>query len=222
MKMKNFDYLGSVFGFTYDDSIRLQTSCGGLLSTVLTILSITIIAIMGSSLFDKTHPTLTEEVKKYPNSPEINFTKSFNIALRMTSPKNLYFDLDKIRIKLIRNVVYKLNYDNISYTDFPLSQCDETKFPENTDFFTKYRLDESLCPNLNNSIISGDFLSDYYTFFQIKFSMCVNDPKTGKSNDGADIVCKNADEIKKYMQTNHIKANLFFNWNFKIILNRAK
>ena len=210
MKMKNFDYLGSVFGFTYDDSIRLQTSCGGLLSTVLTILSITIIATMGSSLFDKTRPTLIQEVKKYANSPEINFANRFNIALRMTSPENLYIDLDKIRIKLIRNVVYKSNYHNITSTNFPLSQCDDSKFPQTTDFFKKYRLDESLCTNLNNSIISGDFLSDYYTFFQIKFSMCVNDPKTGKSNDGADIVCKNADEIKEYMQNNLIKAQLFF------------
>ena len=210
MKMKNFDYLGSVFGFTYDDSIRLQTSCGGLLSTVLTILSITIIAIMGSSLFDKTHPTLIQEVKKYANSPEINFANRFNIALRMTSPENLYIDLDKIRIKLIRNVVYKSNYHNITYTNFPLSQCDDSKFPQTTNFFKKYRLDESLCSNLNNTIISGDFLSDYYTFFQIKFSMCINDPKTGKSNDGADIVCKNADEIKEYMQNNLIKAQLFF------------
>ena len=210
MKMKNFDYLGSVFGFTYDDSIRLQTSCGGLLSTVLTILSITIIATMGSSLFDKTRPTLIQEVKKYANSPEINFANRFNIALRMTSPENIYTDLDKIRINLIRKVVYKSNYQNITSTNFPLSQCDDSKFPQTTDFFKKYRLDESLCTNLNNSIISGDFLSDYYTFFQIKFSMCVNDPKTGKSNDGADIVCKNADEIKEYMQNNLIKAQLFF------------
>ena len=91
-----------------------------------------------------------------------------------------------------------------------MSQCDDSKFPQTTNFFKKYRLDESLCSNLNNTIISGDFLSDYYTFFQIKFSMCVNDPKTGKSNDGADIVCKNADEIKEYMQNNLIKAQLFF------------
>ena len=64
MKISNFDYLGSVFGFTYDDNLRLQTTCGGLLSSVLTILWITIVGIMGSSLFDKTHPTLTQEVSQ--------------------------------------------------------------------------------------------------------------------------------------------------------------
>ena len=98
MKLSNFDYLGSVFRFTYNDSIRLQTSCGGLLSSISTILSITIIAIMGTSLFDKTHPTLIQDIKKYANSPQVNFTNRFDIALRMTSPENVYTNLDKIRI----------------------------------------------------------------------------------------------------------------------------
>ena len=210
MKFSNLDYLGSVFGFTYDDSIRLQTSCGGLLSSILTILSITIIAIMGTSLFDKSNPTLIQEIKKYANSPEVNFTNRFDIALRMTSPENVYTNLDKIRIKLVKNLVYKSNYDNISFTDIPLSQCDETKFADTTDFYRKYRLDESLCPDMTNSIVDGDFLSDYYTFFQIKFSMCINDPKTGKSNDGANIICKSEEDIKQYLQRNLIKAQLFF------------
>ena len=56
MKLKIFDYLGSVFGFTYDESMRLQTNCGGILSLMLTLLSVIIITSMGVSLFDKSHP----------------------------------------------------------------------------------------------------------------------------------------------------------------------
>ena len=47
-------------------------------------------------------------------------------------------------------------------------------------------------------------------FLQIQFVLCENDPLTGKSNDGANIVCKNSSEIQNFLQKNLIQTHLFY------------
>ena len=82
MKLKIFDYLGSVFGFTYDESMRLQTNCGGILSIMLTLLSIIIISTMGTALFDKSNPVLIQQTGKYAHPLQINFNPKWKIKIK--------------------------------------------------------------------------------------------------------------------------------------------
>ena len=211
MKLKIFDYLGSVFGFTYDESMRLQTNCGGILSIMLTLLSIIIISTMGTALFDKSNPVLIQQTGKYAHPLQINFNPKFNIAVRMTNDYvNVYNNLDKVRVRLVQNIVYKSHYKNQTLINIPMTICDESKFPFQKDYFNQFFLNESLCPVMDGMSIYGDFLIEYFSFFQVQFYMCQNDPITGKSNDGEDIVCKNETEIQDYMNNNLIKAHLFF------------
>jgi len=144
-------------------------------------------------------------------SPLVDFQDRFNIALRMTSGEdNIYKNLDIVSIKLYLNYVYNSNYNNITVTEVPLTVCTPDRFPNNPITFKNYKLDQSLCPDLSKKFIQGNFLSTDYYFYQIKFSICQNDPITRKSNDGSDIVCKNKSEIKNYFQNKLIKAHLFF------------
>ena len=110
----------------------------------------------------------------------------------------------------MHNIIYKAHYSNHTVINIPLTVCDESKFPFQKQYFHEFFLNESLCPVLDGKSIYGDFLTDYFSFFQVQFNICENDPKTGKSNDGEDIVCKSESEIKDYLDNNLIKAHLFF------------
>ena len=91
MLLKNFDYLGVVFGFTYDDSMRFQTNCGGFLSMILALLSLATIGFMGVSFFDRSNPSVNRDVLKYYSPPTLNFDSRFNVAFRITTGNdNMY------------------------------------------------------------------------------------------------------------------------------------
>ena len=211
ISFKKFDYLGFIFGFTYDESVRLQTHCGGILSVLFAILSIVIISIMGSSIFDRANPIIVQNLVKSTSSPTITFRNTYNIAIRMTSGNfTLFQNLDKVRIKLMLNYVYNSNYNNVTLKEIPLSVCTKDKFPsEYQDYFDLYFLNESLCPDLTSQFITGDFLSLNMQYLQVQFQLCENDPITGKSNDGTNIVCKNSSEIQNFLEQNLVKAHLF-------------
>ena len=211
ISFKKFDYLGFIFGFTFDESVRLQTHCGGILSVLFAILSLVIISIMGSSIFDRANPIIIQNLVKSSSSPTITFRNRYNIAIRMTSGNfTLFQNLDKVRIKLMLNYVYNSNYNNVTLKEIPLSVCTKDKFPsEYQDYFDLYFLNESLCPDLTSQFITGDFLSLNMQYLQVQFQLCENDPITGKSNDGTNIVCKNSSEIQNFLEQNLVKAHLF-------------
>ena len=189
---KSFDFLGCMFGFTYDESVRLETSFGGVLSSIFFLLTIIIVSTMGSSFFDRSTPTIKQQITKFSSSPKIEFGNKFSIAVRMTfGNETLYQNLDRVRVKLVYNHIYKSNYNNVSLREIPMTICSEDKFPFIKNYFQQHNLNESLCPDLNGENIMGDFLSDEMNFIQFKFHMCENDVITGKSNDGYDIVCQN-------------------------------
>ena len=212
ISLRRFDYFGILYGFTYDESIRFQTNCGGFLSVFFCLFSIIIVSLMGSSFFDRTNPTVIMQVVKSTSSPTVTFGNRFNIAIRMTyGNQSLYQNLDKIRIKLMLNNIHNSNYNNVQLTEIPLSVCTKDKFPDQyQNYFDLYSLSESLCPDLNNQLVTGDFLSLNMQFLQIQFVLCENDPLTGKSNDGANIVCKNSSEIQNFLQKNLIQTHLFY------------
>jgi hypothetical protein len=211
MNLKHLDYLGFYFAFSYGDSFRYQTKLGGALSSILFILTLSIIGSMGSQLFDRHDPLIFQQIQHFSYPPVIKFDKSFNIAIRMTSGHdNLFENLDKVRIRLFLNYVYKSNYNNMTSKEIKLTSCKKDKFTDLEDFYEMYNLSETMCPNLEEGFISGDILSTEFYFYQIKFSICENDPLTGKSNDGADVVCKSSGEIETFLKDNLVKAHIFF------------
>jgi hypothetical protein len=212
MFFKHFDYLGNVFGFTYDDSMRYQTNCGGFLSLILGLLSIIVVCWMGITLFDRTNPLLVQDVAKNQVPPTVYFENRFNIAMRISAGSdNLYKDLDMITIKLVVNYVYDSNFSNITTSELSLYQCTPDKFPPNVrDDYDNMNLNHSLCPDLNGYKIEGDFLSLHNTFLQIQFEMCENDPITGTSTRGNGIKCKSHTEIMDFLQNNSVKAHIFY------------
>ena len=221
ISLKKLDYFAFIFGFTFDDNIRLQTHCGGLFSVLFSILSIVIVSIMGSSFFDRSNPTIIQNVAKSNSAPQITFRNKYGIAIRMTyGNQTLYKNLDKVRIKLVLNYIYKSNYNNVTLKEIPLSVCTKDNFPlEYQDNFDLYYLNESLCPDLTNQFITGDFLSENMQYLQAQFQLCENDPITGKSNDGADIICKNSSEIQNFLEQNLVKAHLFYTETYYSELN---
>ena len=212
ISFRRLDFFATIFGFTFDESVRLQTQCGGILSVSFAIISIVIVSIMGSSFFDTTNPIIVQNVIKSTSSSTITFGNRFSIAVRMTyGNQTLFQNLDKVRIKLVLNYVYNSNYNNVTLTEIPLSVCSKDKFPfQYQNQFDQYTLNESLCPDLTNQFVTGDFLSENMQYLQVQFQLCENDPITGKSNDGANIICKNSSEIQNFLEQNLVKAHLFY------------
>ena len=211
MLFKNFDFLGLVFGFTYDDSMRFQTNFGGFLSMILGLLSLITVGSMGVTLLDRTSPSILQDVQKYYSPPALNFDSRFNVAFRMTAgSNNLYKDLDKVKMKFFKNTIYKSNFSNVTEVEVPVAACTPEKFPYQKDYFDQFSMNESLCPIMDGKNIKGGFLSEYWIYYQIKFSICLNDPKTGKSVDGDGIICKNLNEIENFLHKNSVRAHIFF------------
>jgi len=133
------------------------------------------------------------------------------MAVRIISGHDIiYQNMDKIRIKLVETIVFESDYNNVTENEIQLKECKKDNFPYHSDLFEKYQLDKSLCPDLNSKFISGDFLSEYFYYLQVKFYICRNDPITGISNDGSNVTCKSEEEIKDYLSENVIKAHLFY------------
>jgi hypothetical protein len=211
MRVKNIDFLGSIFGFTYDDSVRYKTTCGGILSLILIFLTLCVILAMGISFWDKSTPFIVQENIFTVNPPAIRFQNKFQIAVRIVSGHDIiYQNMDKIRIKLVETIMFQSDYNNVTENEIQMKECTKADFPYHSDLFEKYQLDKSLCPDLNSRFVSGDFISEYFYYFQVKFYICRNDPITGISNDGSNVTCKSEEEIKDYLSANVIKAHVFY------------
>ena len=211
MFFKHFDYLASLYGFSFDDSMRYQTNCGGFLSVILSLLAIVTIAQMGSTFLDRSNPVTASDSNKYYSPPPVNFDSRFNVAFRMSvGADHLYKNLDMIKIKLFEVTIYKSNFSNLTAKEVPMTICEENHFPYQKKYFDDFRLNQSLCPVMDGRTIKGAFLSEYFTYFQARFYLCINDPITGKSKDGDGIVCKNATEIYNFLKSNIVRAHIFY------------
>ena len=211
MYFKKFDYLASIYGFTYDDGMRFQTNCGGFLSILLFLIGLVTIGDMGSTLFERSSPSLFGSNQKFYSPPPVTFDSRFNVAFRMTyGPYNLYTNLDKIKIKFYKSTVYKSNLANTTTEEIPMSNCDRSKFPYQQEYFDQFNLNESLCPVMDGRTMKGAFLSEYYIYFQAKFYLCINDPITGTSTDRDGIVCQSPLQIQDFLRLNNVRAHIFY------------
>jgi hypothetical protein len=193
--IRQFDLLGSKPTFLIQKEVTFKTVIGGILSTIMFILALTMFFILGKELFLLRNPE-SNYVEKIENSPRqfnIDF-QNFNLYIGIEDKNGVfYYDYQIYTLEAFRFVSYP-NSTKIM-TPLPLVKCTLEAFnPVNKEIYLQSNPPAVWCLNsteIKNLSIKGTFGNDFFSGLTFTLSQCRN--STISKN------CKSQEEINKLL-----------------------
>ena len=186
-------------------SEKYRTSTG----TIVTLVVIAIVLLQAVSVLDEVfqyHSPLVTSTRSYNRSPgDLGLNSSnFVFAFKVNDP---FYNLSEsyVSFELNEKGVFRSPNGSVAFkTSYvPLKKCDVEYFKGFEAEYVAYKPDGALCPSTDTYDISGNFLSDYFSFLEFFVRPCKN------STDTADVICKPIEDIRAYMNT-AFRLQLYF------------
>lgn len=186
-------------------SEKYRTSTG----TIVTLVVIAIVLLQAVSVLDEVfqyHSPLVTSTRSYNRSPgDLGLNSSnFVFAFKVNDP---FYNLSEsyVSFELSSKVVSRSPDGSVAFSQvyIPLKKCDVEYFKGFEAEYEAYKLGSALCPSTTIYDLSGNFLSDYFSFLAFSARPCKN------STDTPDVICKPIEDIREYMNT-EFRIQMFF------------
>ena len=178
--LKLFDYFGLKFNFHYKSNYNYRSVTGGLTFIIFIICSICYVIIQGIHFIKRNNMSLIYNDRQIQNTKNISFTNYSNTIAFGISCGNENLDQ-----KLLQYITIDLKYVSINKNNgqsikekikIPYSNCKkEDFFNEFNQTFIDNSLDSLYCPNDLNSLITGTYTQNFFSYYDLTFEFNCKD-----------------------------------------------
>lgn len=214
--LNNLDFTSVKPQFLISGSQNYSTCLGGVISLINLIVLTLIIYAFGKNFFERTEPTLIQNViypERYPNYTlglDMNFTYAFRLddedsnVIQREDLVYVDFLYEHYEIKDGEWILLKRKSLNVEL-------CDQNKF-ERPDLFERQGFKSSYCPDFQNIEVGGAWDDTYIKYFKAEIRLCKEGgfnkkgQKCGTQQELKDLL-KNRLYINSYYQEYFVDSN---------------
>ena len=182
--LKEFDYFGVQYNFSYGSKEKYRTATGGIFFILFIVISISYSLVSLIPLMKREKMSVIYYTMQLSETDKINFhNHSNNFALGVSSClmlKNISEFWDYFKLELTHTSYEKgADFETQVFTPIPFGKCNYSDFGEEfSESFEGLGLNSYYCMKNNNFTIEGTSISDAFKFITIKLKAINNRRET--------------------------------------------
>ena len=192
----------------YFDGINLhKTRTGGLITLIIFVIILIVLVTSLSQLTNKIPVSVDSKLEYAVTPPKLDLNKrDFIFAI---SPQDLNMNLNYSVFSYSASLVTQTkilgtNDFNTVTSDILLTPCAESDFENLESEFRLYKLDQAMCPSLDQYDVEGAYGDQLFSYLKISVIQCVNG-----TNDA--VTCAPQSFIDAYFSANKkVRVGLYF------------